>query len=142
MEKIKNRIQNYFKKSSKRKIASDMFFYVFILLLLIPATRKPIQSTLIRLTMRKPAVEKSEILATINSTDRALSMQDLSGEFYTLGDFDGEVILLNFWATWCPPCRAEMPSIQKLYDDYGDKIKILLVTSEEEEVVQDYSHCW
>ena len=39
-----------------------------------------------------------------------------NGEAFTLSDKKGQVILLNFWATWCPPCKAEMPDIQKLYE--------------------------
>ncbi len=138
MEKIKNRINNYFKKSSKWKIFSDMFFYIFIILLIIPATRKPIQTNLIKLTMRNPRVEKNESLRTITDQDRTLMMESLSGEMHSLGDFEGEVILLNFWATWCPPCRAEMPSIQNLHNDYQDKIAMLLVSSEEKAVIENY----
>jgi thiol-disulfide isomerase/thioredoxin len=138
MEKIKTWFREYLKKSSKWKIASDVFFYIFIILLIIPATRKPISSTLIRLTMRKPDIEKSAVPPEIVQEDRALLFEDLAGNTYQLGDFDGEVILLNFWATWCPPCRAEMPSIQKLYDDYGSKIAMILISSEEKEVIESY----
>ncbi|NNM66705.1 MAG: TlpA family protein disulfide reductase [Spirochaetales bacterium] len=41
--------------------------------------------------------------------------QTLDGKTVELADYKGKVILLNFWATWCPPCRAEMPTIEKLY---------------------------
>jgi thiol-disulfide isomerase/thioredoxin len=41
--------------------------------------------------------------------------QTLDGKTVQLSDYKGKVILLNFWATWCPPCRAEMPTIEKLY---------------------------
>jgi thiol-disulfide isomerase/thioredoxin len=40
------------------------------------------------------------------------------------------VVFINFWATWCPPCIAEMPSIQNLYKDYKDKVEFLLVTND------------
>jgi peroxiredoxin len=42
------------------------------------------------------------------------------GEAVTLSELRGRAVLLNLWATWCPPCRAEMPAIQKLYDEYKD----------------------
>ena len=42
-----------------------------------------------------------------------------------LESLKGKVIFINYWATWCPPCRAEMPMIKKLYDDYKDKIVFL-----------------
>ncbi len=138
MEKIRAWIKNYFTRKSPWKIAGDIIFYIFIILLIIPATRKPLSATLIRLTMLKPKVESSENLPRITRADKSLTLEDLNGNTYALRNFDNDVILLNFWATWCPPCRAEMPSLQKLYNDYGDKITILLVTSEEEKVVRDY----
>lgn len=138
MHKIKDRLQEYFKKSSKWKIAGDIIFYTFIILMIIPATRKPISTTIIKLTMGKPKVETTVTGPMITSQDLQITMEDMEGNPLRLGDFQGEVILLNFWATWCPPCRAEMPSIQELYNDYGDKIAMLLVSSEEKPVIRTY----
>ena len=47
------------------------------------------------------------------------TLTDQYGVTHTLSDYRGKVVFLNFWATWCPPCRAEMPDIQKLYESYG-----------------------
>ena len=47
-----------------------------------------------------------------------------------LKDQKGKVILLNYWATWCPPCRGEMPSLQSLYNDYKDKIVFVFLTQD------------
>jgi len=44
-----------------------------------------------------------------------LLLQNLSGQEISLRDFQGQAIILNFWATWCPPCKAEMPDLQKVY---------------------------
>lgn len=48
------------------------------------------------------------------------SLQTLEGETVTLSDLRGQAVLVNLWATWCPPCRAEMPAMQKLYEEYKD----------------------
>ena len=48
------------------------------------------------------------------------------GESFTLSELRGQAVLVNLWATWCPPCRAEMPAIQKLYDEYKDQGFVVL----------------
>ncbi len=49
------------------------------------------------------------------------TVQTLEGQTVSLSDYRGKVVLLNLWATWCPPCREEMPSMQSLYDDLEDR---------------------
>lgn len=51
------------------------------------------------------------------------------GETIALSDFRGQAVLVNLWATWCPPCRAEMPAIQKLYDEYKDRGFVVLAVN-------------
>ncbi len=48
-----------------------------------------------------------------------ISLQSLQGEHRSLGDLRGQVVLINFWATWCGPCKLEMPAIQARYNDGG-----------------------
>lgn len=66
-------------------------------------------------------------------SDKAYDWQltDIDGNPHTFIETKGEVVFLNLWATWCAPCLKEMPDIQKLYTDYGDKVGFLLVTEEE-----------
>lgn len=54
-------------------------------------------------------------------------LETLEGKKVKLSDFAGKKVMLNFWATWCPPCKAEMPHMQKFYEEAGDKIQILAV---------------
>jgi peroxiredoxin len=51
----------------------------------------------------------------------------VDGEELSLSDFRGRPVVLNFWATWCPPCRAEMPAIQSFYEKRGREIQVLAV---------------
>lgn len=53
----------------------------------------------------------------------------LDGEAVKLSDYKGKKVILNFWATWCPPCRAEMPDMQKYYEEQaaGSNVEILAV---------------
>jgi thiol-disulfide isomerase/thioredoxin len=51
----------------------------------------------------------------------ALALRDLQGRSLRLSDYKGKVVLLNFWATWCPPCRAEMPDLVKMQREYGKR---------------------
>lgn len=53
-------------------------------------------------------------------------------------DLEGKVVFINYWATWCPPCRAEMPSLNRLYTDYKDKIAFVFITNESNEDVSPY----
>jgi len=59
----------------------------------------------------------------------ALGLKDLGGRVHQLDDYIGQVVLVNFWATWCPPCVAEMPSLQRLYTAFSGEPFALLAVS-------------
>jgi peroxiredoxin len=61
------------------------------------------------------------------------SLPTLDGKTMTLADYRGKVVLLNFWASWCAPCREEMPSMQKLYEHFADRDFVMLTVSLDEE---------
>ena len=61
-----------------------------------------------------------------------LSLKDLSGKTWTLSALRGKVVLVNFWATWCPPCRKEMPDLQALYEHFAAQGLVILGISDEE----------
>jgi cytochrome c biogenesis protein CcmG/thiol:disulfide interchange protein DsbE len=51
----------------------------------------------------------------------AFELEMLEGGYSSLSDYRGQVVILNLWASWCPPCRAEMPAIQSVYEQYRDR---------------------
>ncbi|MBC5636065.1 redoxin domain-containing protein [Ornithinibacillus sp. BX22] len=53
----------------------------------------------------------------------------LNGDVVKLSDLKGKKVLINFWATWCPPCKEEMPEMQQLYEEYGDDITIIAINA-------------
>jgi len=126
-----------FKKKSLFGKISDIFFYLFIIALLIPATRKEIMTLTSQVRMLFVGVSENEAPKEITSSDN-FHFITYAGEDLQLQEYIGKPILINFWATWCPPCRAEMPSLDKLYADYGDKIHFLVVSNESFDKIAPY----
>jgi thiol-disulfide isomerase/thioredoxin len=65
--------------------------------------------------------------------DLNFTLTDLQGQTWTLKDLKGKVVMVNFWATWCPPCQKEMPDLEALYNQYKDQGFVLLAISQDDE---------
>ena len=63
------------------------------------------------------------------STPFDFALQDMSGKTVKLSDYKGKVVLLEFWATWCPPCRESVPGLKKLHNAYKEKGLVVLAVS-------------
>jgi peroxiredoxin len=83
-------------------------------------------------------------MARLEADDRHRSegdftLMDLQGKSWTLKALRGKVVLVNFWATWCPPCRKEIPDIETLYNRFKDRGFVVLgISDEKEATVQQY----
>ena len=60
------------------------------------------------------------------------TLVDLGNESHTLSDYEGQAVIINFWATWCGPCRAEMPALEAVYNKYRDDGLVLLAVNQAE----------
>ena len=66
-----------------------------------------------------------------------LVLKDLGGRALRLSDYKGKVVVLNFWATWCPPCRAEMPDLIKMQREYRSRgLQVVGITYPPEEIAE------
>lgn len=119
-------------KLFSKKALSNILFVIAIGLLLYSPTRE----WFMRQIAFAPSVENVEEAEKISSYNWELN--GLNTQNVNFNQFEGKVVFVNFWATWCPPCRAELPMIQKLYNDYKDKIVFVFVTNESWSTVETF----
>lgn len=111
-----------------KKNWSNVLFVIALALLLFPGTGIPIKVFLNRMMAGGPTViavsERSKV------TNESWVLTNADGIAVPFEQSLGKVVLVNFWATWCPPCLAELPSLQNLYDQLGDQVDFYFVTNE------------
>ncbi|WP_010529490.1 TlpA family protein disulfide reductase [Lentibacillus jeotgali] len=78
------------------------------------------------------AEESNEVGLSVGQIAPDFELTTLEGETVRLSDYRGERVIVNFWATWCPPCRAEIPDFQKLYNEKDVEILAVNLTATEE----------
>lgn len=111
---------------------SNILFVAFGLILFFSTDAKAyLQQGLMKVGFFQPQFDYIETKPT---PTHYLNFQLLNdeGKVISLGDLKGKVVFLNFWATWCPPCIAEMPSIQVLHDKFKADDEVVILTVEVE----------
>jgi len=126
---FKNQWTKYRRKKTTIGIILDFLFFALLIGMIIPDSRKVISSTVIRYTMFQPST--SSDIVFVGPNDLTCKLISPDGEVTYPKQSLGKPIFINFWATWCPPCIAEMPSIQKLYDKYEGRVDFYLISNEE-----------
>lgn len=76
-----------------------------------------------------PGEENKKLLEEATKKLSELNFLTLDGEEVKLSDYKGKVVLVNFWASWCPPCKEEMPIFEKVYQKYNDKNFVILAVN-------------
>ena len=122
-----------------RSKIKNIIFFVIIGLFLIPQTRLPLQVLLHKglALFGPPEIDDSEQVV-IQDYNWSLRSQDST--VFNFESTKGKIILVNFWATWCPPCIAEMPSMELLYKDYNDDIEFVFVSNEAFSVINKFKN--
>lgn len=127
----------YFKQKPIR-IAGDFILVLLVILMLIPSTRSYLLSGVasvrsfvfpMRVNLTGPLIDDEGWNSVLIHPDGSKSR---------LSDYKGKALFLNQWATWCPPCRAEMPSMESLFKTHGEKIQFVLVSTESLQKIDEY----
>lgn len=111
---------------------SNIFTAVFIVLiavmLIFPGVKAGFLKALMTAGLFQPNVtEAADLTATSPNKAPAVVFADEAGNLLNVHEQKGKVVFINFWATWCPPCIAEMGSIQQLYDRYGSNKNVVFL---------------
>lgn len=125
----------FIKKSSKNLWLNLALILVVVLFLFTPLGFY-VKVQVNRILAYNPTpVEEREQQLLVNYN---WELQDLKNNEFNFKEVKGKVVLINFWATWCPPCIAEMPSFQNLYEDYKDKVVFMFVSQDQEPRVERF----
>jgi thiol-disulfide isomerase/thioredoxin len=125
-----------------KKHFSNILFFLFIILLFTPYGM-PVRTFLIK----QIAFVTTRILPLENDKEKQVALKNydwslisISGADLNFSELSNKVIIVNFWATWCPPCIAEMPSFQSLYEHYeqDDQVIFLFVTTDNRSKVEAF----
>ena len=124
---------NKFIAMLKRNYSTIIIGALALVLLFVPEAKAMMQQGLMKLGLFEPKLEKVKPTTQPKSkVNYTFEMVYADGKAINMEDLKGKVVFMNFWATWCPPCIAEMPSIQKLYDKVKDNNEIVILTVEVE----------
>ena len=89
-----------------------------------------------RILSQNPKPVASRVLENPDIT--GWKLKELNGNMVGGSELEGQVVLINFWASWCPPCVAEMPSLEKLHQEFGDRARFLFVARDQKNKVVAY----
>ena len=100
---------------------------------------KYVQEIMEKPELSAPDPEEMEV-TTIDFESNMLLFNDLEGNEFSLRNFENKVLFINYWATWCNPCLAEMPSMAELYNQYkeNDNVVFLYLSKEDTDTIIDY----
>jgi len=111
-------------KFIKKNIFNALFIILLLVVVLVPDAKAFFLKGLMEIGFYSPKVEEP---VSVAMNLNGIKFKDAKGNVIDLGNLKGKVIFLNFWATWCPPCRAEMPSINKLYNQFKNDPNIVFI---------------
>lgn len=122
-------------KSVLSKVWNVLFFAGLIFFVFSTDAKSWVLRQLVSVGLFNAKIEKEADAKSSASGVHSFSFRDPSGVVGSTVDLKGKVVFINFWATWCPPCRAEMPSLNALYNEFkSDDRFVFLFISEDDDL--------
>jgi thiol-disulfide isomerase/thioredoxin len=115
---------------------SNVLFFVLVLLFLMPSSRVYLQTKIAYIFSTAPEIIAQNDQQKIS--DYNVVLKNLQGEIINLNQSRGKPVLINFWATWCPPCLAELPELHDLYQKYKNEVDFYFISQEESEKLKKF----
>jgi len=119
------------KNELKKRWLSILFYALIIVFLFSPDAKSWLLKQVVSTGLLKAEIKKDSDKNTSEAV--TFSYTDAKGEPATTADLKGKVVFINFWASWCPPCRAEMPSLKNLYQKFKDDDRFVFLFMNEDE---------
>ena len=110
---------------TKKNLGNALFIILFLIIILVPSAKALVMQGLMEIGLFKPSIDQPKNALQLNLS--AIKFKDSKSNVVILSDFKGKVVFVNFWATWCPPCLAEMPSVNKLYQQFKDEEDVIFL---------------
>lgn len=121
------------KSNPRKSITNILFIGLFLVLFFVPSARAFLMQGLMSIGLFSPNVEEVPKQAQ-NPIMGDIHFKNKNDQLTSLSDLKGKVVFINFWATWCPPCLAEMPSINRLQQKFkGEKDIVFMMISGEDD---------
>lgn len=118
-----------------KRLLDFLLLGTFLVLIFVPSLRAPIMGAVQQILLKTGLFNANvEAERTNVLFDYSLELVDHHGRVSTVEELKGDAALfINVWATWCPPCRAEMPDIARLYQDMGGEVVFLMISVDDEQ---------
>ncbi|MBC7653125.1 MAG: TlpA family protein disulfide reductase [Oligoflexus sp.] len=119
---MKNKKKNFFNLSNG--ITGLMILFI-ITMLIVPGVKSSVIQGLMNIGLFQPDISDNQENKTL--VDNSVAFKGQDGETISLNDLKSKVVFINFWATWCPPCIAEMPAINKMKQHFKDDNNVVIL---------------